>query len=335
MNLANFPRRRYTEGFTPLEHLPRLSEMLGGPDIYIKRDDLLGLTAGGNKTRKLEFLLADALAKGADTLITCGAVQSNHCRLTLAAAVKEGLKCHLVIEERVKDSYHKEASGNNFLFRMLGLTDEDFTIVPGGSKMVEEMEKVAAKLQAKGAKPYIIVGGGSNPIGATGYVACAEEILAQCFEKGLNLDAVITTSGSGGTHAGLVVGFWGNNSNIPVYGINISRKNELQWPLIYNLAVQTAQHVGLRDPLPEETVVNFDGYFGAGYSLPTDDMVETIKLMARTEGILLDPVYTGKAFAGMIDLIRQGKWQKGQKILFLHTGGSPALYAYADYFGLA
>ncbi|MCL2548687.1 MAG: pyridoxal-phosphate dependent enzyme, partial [Symbiobacteriaceae bacterium] len=176
MNLANYPRRRYTEGFTPLEHLPRLSEMLGGPDIYIKRDDLLGLTAGGNKTRKLEFLLADALAKGADTLITCGAVQSNHCRLTLAAAVKEGLKCHLVIEERVKDSYHKEASGNNFLFRMLGLTDEDFTIVPGGSKMVEEMEKVAAKLQAKGANPYIIVGGGSNPIGATGYVACAEEI---------------------------------------------------------------------------------------------------------------------------------------------------------------
>ena len=196
------------------------------------------------------------------------------------------------------------------------------------------MERVANKLRAKGAKPYIIVGGGCNPIGATGYVACAEEILTQCYTTGLQLDAVVTTSGSGGTHAGLVVGFYGNNSGIPVYGVNISRKNELQWPLIYNLAVQTAEHVGLRETIPEEAVVNFDSYFGAGYSLPTDPMVETIKLLASSEGILLDPVYTGKAFAGMIDLIKQGKWQKGQKILFLHTGGSPALYAYADYFHL-
>jgi len=335
MNLAQFPRRRYTVGYTPLEFLPNLTAAIGGPNIYFKRDDLLGLTSGGNKTRKLEFLVADALAQGADTLVTCGAVQSNHCRLTLAAAVKEGMKCHLVLEERVVGSYKREASGNNFLFRMLGLTDDDFTIVPGGSNMLEAMAQVAEQLKAKGAKPYIIPGGGSNAIGATGYVACAEEILAQSFEMGLNIDAVVTTSGSAGTHAGLVVGFFGNNSNIPVYGVNISRKNENQVPLVFALVEKTAQHVGIREAMPADSVVCFDGYFGPGYSLPTDAMVDAVKLVAQTEGILLDPVYSGKAFSGVLDLIKQGKWTKGQNIVFLHTGGSPALYHYADYFHLA
>ena len=335
MNLAQFPRRRYTEGYTPLEHLPRLSAHLGGPEIFIKRDDLLGLTSGGNKTRKLEFLVADALAQGADTLVTCGAVQSNHCRLTLAAAVKEGLNCHLVLEERVPGSYHRDSSGNNFLFRLLGLEDKDFTIVPGGSSMLEEMGKVAEKLKAAGAKPYIIPGGGSNVIGATGYVACAEEILSQTFERGLNLDAIITTSGSAGTHAGLVVGFFGNNSNIPVYGVNISRKNEVQEPMVFALAEKTAVHVGVKEALPREAVQCFDSYYGSGYSLPTEEMVEAVKLMAKLEGILLDPVYSGKAFSGVIDLIKKGFWKKGQNICFVHTGGSPALYAYADYFHLA
>lgn len=335
MNLAQFPRRRYTEGFTPLEYLPRLTALLGGPEIYIKRDDLLGLASGGNKTRKLEFLVADALAQGADTLVTCGAVQSNHCRLTLAAAVKEGLKCHLVLEERVKGSYKREALGNNFLFRLMGLTDADLTVVAGGSNMLEEMAKAAEKLKAGGAKPYIIPGGGSNPIGATGYVACAEEILAQAFDQGISFDAVITTSGSAGTHAGLVVGFFGNNSKIPVYGINISRKNEVQEPLVFALAEKTAVRVGIREALPRETVQCFDSYYGPGYSLPTEEMVDAVKLLAQTEGILLDPVYSGKAFSGLIDLIKKGFWKKGQKIVFLHTGGSPALYAYADYFHLA
>ncbi|MCL2497261.1 MAG: D-cysteine desulfhydrase [Symbiobacteriaceae bacterium] len=334
MNLAKFPRRRYTAGATPIEYLPRLSEHLGGPDIFFKRDDLLGLAGGGNKTRKLEFVVADALAKGADTLVTCGAVQSNHCRLTLAAAVKEGLKCHLVIEERVKDSYNPAASGNNFLFRLMGLGDADFTVVPGGSNMLEEMQKAADKLAAAGAKPYIIVGGASNNIGALGYVAGAEEILTQCFDSGLNLDAVVTTSGSGGTHAGLIVGFFGNNSHIPVYGVNTSRKNELQIPLIHALANRTAQLLELREEIPLEEVRCHDAYFGAGYSLHTQGMEEAVKLLARSEGVLLDPVYTGKCFAGMMDLIKQGVWQKGDKVLFLHTGGAPGLYAYADYFHL-
>jgi len=179
MNLAHFPRRRYTEGYTPIEKLPRFTKALGGPDIYIKRDDLLGLTSGGNKTRKLEFLVANALAQGADTLITCGAVQSNHCRLTLAAAVKEGLKCRLVLEERVANSYNPDASGNNFLFRLLGV--EEIKVVPGGSDMMREMQGVADELTAEGRMGYIIPGGGSNPIGATGYASCAQEIINQLF----------------------------------------------------------------------------------------------------------------------------------------------------------
>ncbi len=296
MNLAQFPRRRYTEGQTPLE------------------------------TRKLEFLVADALAQGADTLITCGAVQSNHCRLTLAAAVKEGLKCQLVLEERVPGSYKADASGNNFLFSLLGV--EGIKVVPGGSEMLKEMQAVADGLAAQGRKPYIIPGGGSNEIGATGYVACAEEIIAQSFDKGLNLDYVVTTSGSAGTHAGLVTGFYGNNTNIPVIGINISRKKSVQEELVYGLVERTAARLGVKQAIPREAVVCYEEYVGPGYSLPTPEMVEAVKLMAATEGILLDPVYTGKAMAGLIGLVRQNHFKKDDNVLFVHTGGSPALYAY-------
>jgi D-cysteine desulfhydrase len=332
MNLAQFPRRRYTAGQTPLEELPRLTKMFG-PNIYMKRDDLLGLAGGGNKTRKLEFLVADALIAGADTLITCGAVQSNHCRLTLAAAVKEGLKCRFVLEERVPKSYKPDASGNNFLFNMLGI--EKVKVVPSGSDMMKAMQAVADEVAAEGRKAYIIPGGGSNPIGATGYVACAEEILAQAFDQGINFDYIVTTSGSAGTHAGLVVGFYGNNSNIPVIGINISRQKGPQENLVYNLVEQTAAHVGIKGTIPREAVQCFEEYVGPGYSLPTPEMVKTVKLVAQTEGILLDPVYTGKAMAGMLDLIQKDFFKMGQNILFVHTGGSPALYHYADYFDFA
>ena len=181
MNLAKFPRRGYVKEPTPIEYLPNLSKALGNKvNVYMKRDDLLPGCAGGNKTRKLDFAIADALAQGADTVITCGAVQSNHCRLTLAWAVHEGLDCHLVLEERVKGSYNPEASGNNFLYHLLGV--KSITVVPGGSPMMEEMEKVAEKLRAQGKKPYIIPGGASNHIGALGYVSCAQEIMQQMFE---------------------------------------------------------------------------------------------------------------------------------------------------------
>jgi D-cysteine desulfhydrase len=238
MNLAKFSRRRYTEGKTPIEKLARLSTALAGPTIYIKRDDLLGLAGGGNKTRKLEFLVAEALDQGADTLITCGAVQSNHCRLTLAAAVKEGLKCRLVLEERVPGSYNPESGGNNFLFQLMGV--EKITVAPGGSDMMAAMQAVAEEVAGEGRKAYIIPGGGSNPVGATGYVACAEEILAQTFDLGLNIDRIICASGSAGTHAGLVTGFYGNSSNLPVIGINVSRSKIDQEELVYDLVQRTA-----------------------------------------------------------------------------------------------
>ena len=330
MNLAQFPRRRYTAYQTPVEKLCNLTEYLGGPDIYMKRDDLLGLAAGGNKTRKLEFLMADALAKGADTVITCGAVQSNHCRLTLAAAVKEGLKCQLVLEQRVPNSYNRYASGNNFLYDLLGV--EAVHVVEGGSDVSGKMQEVADSLAAQGRRPYIIPGGGSNEIGALGYVACAEETLSQLFDMGVNIDHIVLTSGSAGTHAGFLTGIKGNNAHIPVTGISINRKSGPQTELVYNLAARLSEKLKLDNPVSRDEVVVYDEYVGEGYSRPTQGMVDAVRLVARTEAILMDPVYTGKTMAGMIDLIRKGVFKKGENVLFLHTGGSPALYAYTDTF---
>lgn len=328
MNLARFPRRRYTPGPTPIEPLPHLSEHLGGPEIFIKRDDLLGLTGGGNKTRKLEFLVADALTEGADTLITVGAPQSNHCRLTLAAAVREGLRCHLIVEERVPNSYDPEASGNNFLFGLLGA--EKITVVEGGSDLHTALQAEADALAAEGRKGYLIPGGGSNALGALGYVACAEEIMQGSFELGLAFDRIVCSSGSGGTHAGLVTGMVGVNANIPVTGISVRAPSEPQEAKLHALAQEVADKLGIGDGVPREAFTVYDDYVGPGYSLPTEGMIEAVKLFARLEGVLLDPVYTGKTAAGLIDLVRRGHFRKGERVLFLHTGGAPALYAYAD-----
>ena len=326
MHLARFPRRRYTPGWTPIEKLERLSALLGGPDIYIKRDDLLGLAGGGNKTRKLEFLVADALAQGADTLVTCGAVQSNHCRLTLAAAAKEGLKCRLVLEERVPNSYSPDATGNNFLFRLLGV--EAVTVVKSGVDLAAEMQRVADEVAALGRKAYIIPGGGSNPIGALGYVSCAEEILAQTHDLGLRLDQIVCASGSTGTHAGLICGLVGNNSHIPLTGINVRRTRLEQEPNVHKLAQETAALLGIPGGIPREAITALGDWVGPGYSLPTPEMVEAVRMLAQVEGILLDPVYTGKAMAGLLALVRGGTFTAGQRVLFVHTGGAPALYAY-------
>lgn len=331
MNLARFPRRRYSAGWTPIQRLDRLTQALGGSTIYFKRDDMLGLlAAGGNKVRKLEFVVADALGKGVDTLITCGAVQSNHCRLTLAAARKEGLECHLVLEERVPGSFKPHGSGNHFLYQLMGA--ESIRVVPGGSDMKAEMELTAGELRKKGRRPYIIPGGASNPLGALGYVACAEEILAQAFQEGLRIDKVVCASGSAGTQAGLLVGLWGNNSGIPVVGINVSRPKEAQEELVWALAKETALLAGCSKEIPREEVVCFGDYVGPGYSIPTKQMVEAVEMVARTEGILLDPVYTGKAMAGLLDLVRKGYFSKKENLLFVHTGGSPALFAYMEAF---
>lgn len=331
MNLAKFPRRGYVTEPTPLEYLSNFTRALGGKvNIYIKRDDLLPGTAGGNKTRKLDFIMAEALAQGADTIITCGAVQSNHCRLTLSWSIKERLDCHLVLEERVKNSYKPEASGNNFLFQLLGA--KSITVVPGGSNMPEEMGKKAAQLKTHGKKPYIVPGAGSNRAGVLGYVSCAEETLRQLFEKSIRIDHMIVPSGSAGTHAGIIAGMFGNNAGIPVSGISIGRPKPVLEAAVHKLAQETLDYIVAGVDLPAEKVVVFDDYVGPGYTLPTDSMVEAVKLLARTEGILLDPVYSGKTMAGLIDLVRKGHFADGSNVLFLHTGGSPALYAYLDTF---
>jgi D-cysteine desulfhydrase len=325
MNLARFPRRRYTPGSTPLEPLPRLSATLGGPELWIKRDDLLGLAGGGNKTRKLEFLVADALAKGADTLITVGAPQSNHCRLTLAAAAKEGLDCRLVIEERVPGSFNPDALGNNLLFDLMGAAS--VRMVKAGADLMAEMEEEAAAVNAAGGHPYIIVGGGSSPLGALGYAACAQEIMAQAFDEGIAFDRIVVASGSAGTHSGLIAGLVALNAGIPVTGINVRRPRAEQEANVLRLAQATADLMGTPQPVADDIVALAD-WVGPGYSLPTPEMVEAVRLLAAKEGILLDPVYSGKAMAGLIALARQGAFQN-ERVLFLHTGGSPSLSAFA------
>ncbi|MCG8336866.1 MAG: D-cysteine desulfhydrase [Proteobacteria bacterium] len=331
MNFTKFARRNYLQGPTPIEPMPNLAKALNcNVNLYIKRDDLLPGAAGGNKTRKLEFCIADALEQGADTLVTCGAVQSNHCRLTASWAAKEGMDCHLVLEERVKGTYKPEASGNNFLFEMLDV--KSTRVVPGGSDMMAEMESTAADLKQAGKKPYIIPGGASNEIGALGYVNCAVETMDQLNKMRLGIDHIVVPSGSAGTHAGMVVGMTGINGGIPISGINVSRPKDLQEKIVFELATSTAQKISVLGGIDRKNVACYDEYVGEGYSLPTKSMVEAVKLFAAKEGILLDPVYSGKAAAGFIDLIRKGRFSAGANVLFLHTGGSPALYAYLDTF---
>ncbi len=328
MDLARFARRRYTDGATPLHPLPRLQVALApdgdGPNLYVKRDDMLGLTPGGNKTRKLEFLVADALAQGCDTLITCGAVQSNHCRLTLAAAVREGLRCQLLLEERVPGSYRPDANGNNFMFRLLGA--ESIDVVPAGTDLLARMNAMAAELARAGRKGYVIPTGGSNAIGGLGYAACAQELVAQTFEHGLRIDRVVLASGSSGTHGGLLAGFWGMNVDIPIIGIGVSREPAQQEPLVHAEAQAVAALLGLRQPVLRERVRTVGGYWQPKYSVPNARMVEAVQLTARTEAIVLDPTYTGKAMAGLIGLVRAGEFRAGENVLFLHTGGLPAVF---------
>ncbi len=333
MDLSRFPRRRYTPFATPIEPMPRFSAALAascpggrGPEVWVKRDDMLGLFPGGNKTRKLEFLVADALAQGADTLITCGAPQSNHCRITLSAAVKEGLQCRFVLEERVPGSFHEDASGNHFMFRLMGV--EALTVVPAGTAMAPAMQAVADELAAAGRKGYIIPGGGSNALGGLGYVACAQELEQQMFDTGIGFDSVVVGSGSSGTHGGLLAGFLGNRIHIPITGIGVSRDPADQEPLVHKEAQAVCDLLKLGMTVPRESVVSVGGYWQPKYSVPNVRMVEAVQMAARTEGLLLDPVYTGKIMAGLMGLAREGRLAAGERVLFLHTGGLPSLHEY-------
>ena len=332
MDLSLFPRIQLGHFPTPLEPMPNLTAMLGGPRLWIKRDDCTGLSTGGNKTRKLEFLMAEAVALRANVVITQGATQSNHARQTAAAATKLGMKCHILLEDRTgsTDPDYTD-NGNVLLDRLHGATVEHRT---GGSNMQQEMEILAERLKGEGMRPYVIPGGGSTPVGALGYANAAKELVVQASAQGLKIDHLVHATGSAGTQAGLVAGLHAMNSNIKLLGIGVRAPQEKQETMVYDLACRTAEYMRMPAGVPREAVTANCDYVGAGYGLPTPGMLEAVELLARTEGLLLDPVYSGKGMAGLIDLIRKGRFKSTDNVVFLHTGGSVALFGYGQAFGL-
>ena len=331
MHLAKFPRLRFAHLPTPLEPMANLSRLLDGPNIWVKRDDCTGLAGGGNKTRKLEFLMADAEQQGADTIITQGAVQSNHARQTAAIAAKLGYECYLLLENRTgSDDPDFLANGNVLLDDIYNARLSGF---PAGTDMNEEMLSLAEELRAAGKKPYIIPGGGSNRIGALGYVNAAYELVGQCNDQGLKVDHIVHATGSTGTQAGLVTGLTAIHSGIDLMGISVRAPKEAQEENVYRLACETAEFIGSSAALNRSDVVANSDYVGEGYGMPTDGMIEAVEMTARHESILLDPVYSGKGMAGLIDLIRQGFYRREENIVFIHTGGAQALSGYRSLFG--
>lgn len=330
MLLSRFPRVRLGHLPTPLEPMPRLSRMLGGPEIWIKRDDSTGLSTGGNKTRKLEFLMAEALEQGAEMVMTQGAIQSNHARQTAAAAAKLGLACHLLLEDRTgSHDQNYNHNGNVLLDHLHGATTERRG---PGLDMNAEMESVADRFRAEGRRVYTIPGGGSNPTGALGYVNCAYELVGQANDMGLVIGHIVHATGSAGTQAGLVAGLRAIHAGIPLLGIGVRAPQPKQEENVFNLACATADKIGASEAVRREDVVANCDYVGEGYGIPTPGGLEAIRMFAELEGILLDPVYSAKGAAGLIDLIRKGHFRKGEKVVFLHTGGAAALFGYLSAF---
>jgi len=326
MHLSRFPRIFLAHLPTPLERLDRLTKELGGPEIWIKRDDCTGLSTGGNKTRKLEFLMAEAEAMGADMVMTQGATQSNHARQTAAFAAKLGIACHILLEDRTgSNDPNYNHNGNVLLDHLHGATTEKR---PGGGDMNAEMEEAAEKLRADGRKVYTIPGGGSNPTGALGYVNCAFELVNQANERGLVIDRLVHATGSAGTQAGLVTGLKALNAQIPLLGFGVRAPKDKQEDNVYKLAVATAEKLGCAGAVAREDVVADTHYVGPGYGIPRADTIEAIRMFAELEGILLDPVYSGKGAAGLIDYCRKGRFRQGERIVFLHTGGAAGLFGY-------
>ena len=324
MAIEDIPRVQIAHLPTPIEELPRLSQALGGPRLLVKRDDQTGLATGGNKTRKLEFLVADALEKGADTLITTGAGQSNHARQTAAAAAKFGLRSVLVL----RGEEPEVRSGNLLLDDLVGA---EVCWIGEGADPREEMERAAEDLRQAGRKPYIIPVGGSNPIGATGYVQAMLEAMEQLREMGMEADRMVCASGSAGTQAGLAAGAEMAGYEGQVIGISVSPTKDVLIPRVRELAQATLKLLGHSGTLTVPVIV-YDDYLGEGYAKMGPPEREAIRLVARQEGLILDPVYTGRAMAGLIDLIQRGVMGKEETVLFWHTGGTPALFVYAEKF---
>lgn len=320
-NLTRFPRLEFIGAPTPLEYLPRVSDYLGR-EIFIKRDDVTPMALGGNKLRKLEFLAADALREGADTLITAGAIQSNHVRQTAAVAAKLGLHCVALLENPIATRAENYLTNGNRL--LLDLFNAQIEMCDALTDPVAQLSELATRIEAQGFRPYVIPVGGSNALGALGYVESALEIAQQC-EGAVELSSIVVASGSAGTHAGLAVGLEQLMPEAELIGVTVSRKRDEQKPKVVALQQAVARELEVE---AKADIVLWDEYFSPGYGTPNEEGVEAIKLLARLEGILLDPVYTGKAMAGLIDGINQNRFKDRGPILFIHTGGAPALFAY-------
>jgi D-cysteine desulfhydrase len=318
--LAQFPRLDLVGSATPLEKLSRLSDYLGR-EIYIKRDDVTPMAMGGNKLRKLEFLAADALRQGADTLVTAGAIQSNHVRQTAAVAAKLGLQCVALLENPIDTNAENYLSNGNRL--LLDLFDVEVVMCDALHDPQVQLADLATRLEAQGFRPYVIPVGGSNALGSLGYVQCALEIAAQSHD--VTFSSIVVASGSAGTHAGLAVGLQQLLPESELIGVTVSRKVIDQLPKVEQLQKAVACSLDI-DALAPITL--WDDYFAPQYGMPNDEGMAAVKLLAQQEGVLLDPVYTGKAMAGLIDGISQKRFRDEGPILFVHTGGAPALFAY-------
>ena len=315
ISLGHFP--------TPIEFLENITNHLNGPKIYIKRDDCTGLATGGNKTRKLEFLMPDAIKNQADLVVTVGAVQSNHTRQTAAACAILGLKCLIVLEQRLADAPNSYmTSGNVFLDKLFGA---EVILCPSNKDVKEYATEIMTERKNQGANPYYIPVGGSNHIGELGYVECMREIIE--YDKDNLFTHIVLATGSGGTHSGSIVGKTYYKSNIKIVGISVKDKKHDQEEKVFKLAQLASEFINCDQPKREDVLV-FDGYVGGGYGVPTEGMKEAVKLMATKEGILLDPVYSGKGFDGLQDLIAKKYFKDTDKLLFIHTGGAASLSAY-------
>jgi len=358
-DLASFPRVALAHRPTPIERLPNISRLLGGPEVWVKRDDCTGLGMGGNKARQLEFYLGEAVARkrddctglgmggnkarqlefylgeavarGADTVIITGAVQSNFVRATAAAAAKLGMACEIQLEDRVAgmdETYRR--SGNVLLDQLFGARVHHYPEGEDEAGADAALEAIADRIRGEGGKPYVIhLAEGHRPLGALGYVDAAHEIVDQCAELDISFDAVVVPSGSGATHAGLLVGLASRDrGGVAVHGVCVRRDGEAQAGRILRTARATAEELGGEGRVADAAVITHDDWVAPGYGHASGEVLEAIRLAARNEGLLLDPVYSGKAFAGLVGLARRDVFAAGSSVLFIHTGGAPALFGY-------
>lgn len=324
MDLSRFLRLNSFHYPTPLQEMPHLKEYLNcKPRLFVKRDDLTGLGLGGNKVRKLDFLLAEAKARGANTLITCGGLQSNHCRQTAAMASQFGFACHLVLEGEEPCFYQ----GNLLLDHLFGAT---LHFIGEDGDLDQEMERAAKKIEKEGGDPYIIPLGGSNPLGTLGYVESALEAIKEANRLGIAIDHAFLPTGSGGTQAGVALAARESSPKMQVHGISVSREEAKQRENVAELINGVYDLLGMEERAEARHLSVYDSFIGKGYGHITSEGLAAIRLLAKKEGLLLDPVYTGKAMAGMLQLLKEEPFSLSQGLLFFHTGGHPALFAYAE-----